>query len=42
MLWGGLPNESKHCALMAANTLKVAIRDCLTMKKEPWKKAYRK
>ena len=39
---GGLPEESKHCALLAANTLKAAIRDYLAMKKEPWKKAYGK
>ena len=39
---GGLPDESKHCALLAANTLKAAIRDCLAIKKEPWKKAYRR
>ena len=39
---GGLPDESKHCALLAANTLKAAVRDYLTMKREPWKKAYRK
>ena len=39
---GGLPEESQHCALLAANTLKAAIRDYLTMKKEPWKRAYRK
>jgi len=39
---GGLPNESKHCAVLAANTLKEAIRDYLAMKKEPWKRAYRK
>ena len=39
---GGLPEESKHCALLAANTLKEAIRDYLAMKKEPWKRAYRK
>ena len=39
---GGLPEESKHCALLAANTLKGAIRDYLAMKKEPWKRAYRK
>jgi len=39
---GGLPDESKHCALLAANTLKEAIRDYLAMKKEPWKRAYRK
>ena len=38
---GGLPEESEHCALLAADTLKAAIRDCLAMKKEPWKKAYR-
>jgi len=39
---GGLPEESEHCALLAANTLKGAIRDYLAMKKEPWKRAYRK
>lgn len=39
---GGLPEESQHCALLAANTLKAAIRDCIAMQKEPWKKAYRK
>jgi nitrogen fixation NifU-like protein len=39
---GGLPDESKHCALLAANTLKAAIRDYITMKREPWKRAYRK
>ncbi len=38
---GGLPEESEHCALLAANTLKEAIRDYLAMKKEPWKRAYR-
>jgi len=39
---GGLPQESKHCALLAANTLKSAIRDYLAMEREPWKRAYRK
>jgi len=39
---GGLPEESEHCALLSANTLKTAIRDYLALKKEPWKKAYRK
>jgi nitrogen fixation NifU-like protein len=39
---GGLPQESEHCALLAANTLKSAIKDYLAIKKEPWKKAYRK
>ena len=39
---GGLPQESEHCALLAANTLKAAIRDYTAMKREPWKRAYRK
>jgi nitrogen fixation NifU-like protein len=39
---GGLPEESQHCALLAANTLKAAIRDYIAMKREPWRKAYRK
>ncbi len=39
---GGLPEESEHCALLAANTLKAAIRDCLAMQRELWKRAYRK
>jgi nitrogen fixation NifU-like protein len=38
---GGLPEESEHCALLAADTLKAAISDYLAMKREPWKKAYR-
>ena len=39
---GGLPEESEHCALLAAKTLKEAIRDYLTFKKEPWKRAYKR
>jgi nitrogen fixation NifU-like protein len=39
---GGLPQESEHCALLAADTLKEAIKDYLTMEREPWKRAYRK
>ena len=38
----GLPEDSEHCALLASNTLKEAVRDYLAMEKEPWKKAYRK
>ena len=38
---GGLPDENKHCALLAANTLKAAIKDYLTSRSEPWKRAYR-
>jgi nitrogen fixation NifU-like protein len=37
---GGLPDESKHCALLAANTLNEAIRGCMAVKRDPWKKAY--
>ena len=39
---GRLPVESEHCALLAADTLKEAIRDYLAMEREPWKKTYRK
>ena len=39
---GGLPEGNLHCALLAANTLKMAIHDYLALKKEPWKKLYRK
>ena len=38
---GGLPKESEHCAILAADTLNEAIRRYLAMKKEPWKRAYR-
>jgi len=38
---GGLPEESLHCALLAANTLKEAVRDYLASKNEPWKRLYR-
>ena len=39
---GGLPEDSLHCALLAAETLKETIKDYFALKKEPWKKAYRK
>ena len=39
---GGLPEESVHCALLAANTLKEAAKDYLANKNEPWKRAYRR
>jgi len=39
---GGLPGESEHCALLASETLKEAIKDYLAQKREPWKKAYKK
>ncbi len=31
---GGLPEESRHCALLAANTLRAAVSDYLGKKKE--------
>ena len=39
---GGLPEESQHCALLAANTLREAIKDYLVFKNEPWKRAYKR
>ena len=38
---GGSPEDSLHCALLAAETLKEAIKDYFALRKEPWKKAYR-
>ena len=35
---GGLPQDDAHCALLAANTLKEAVRDCLASRKEPRKR----
>ena len=39
---GGLPENDQHCALLAVNTLNAAVKDYLALKREPWKKAYRK
>jgi nitrogen fixation NifU-like protein len=39
---GGLPEDSLHCALLAANTVKEAAKDYLATRNEPWKRAYRK
>ncbi len=38
---GGLPEENQHCAQLAADTLRAALRDYLASKNEPWKRAYR-
>jgi nitrogen fixation NifU-like protein len=37
---GGLPEEDRHCALLAANTLQNAIDNFLTTKRESWRKLY--
>jgi nitrogen fixation NifU-like protein len=36
-----LPEGNFHCAQLASDTLKAAVRDCLALQREPWKKAYR-
>ncbi|MDY6911094.1 MAG: iron-sulfur cluster assembly scaffold protein [Chloroflexota bacterium] len=38
----GLPEESEHCAQLAVTALKEAIKDYVALKREPWKKSYRK
>lgn len=38
---GGLPIESTHCADLAANTLKAAVRDAMENRRTPWKRLYR-
>lgn len=39
---GGLPDESVHCAQLAAETLRRALADYLSQRNSPWKKDYRK
>jgi len=39
---GGLPEESQHCALLASNTLKEAIKDYLAFQNEPWKRMFKR
>lgn len=39
---GGLPESHVHCALLAAYTLSEAIREYEELKRNPWKKAYRR
>jgi nitrogen fixation NifU-like protein len=38
---GGLPEESQHCALLAANTLKNSLKNYLVTRNEKRKQAYR-
>ncbi|MCB2228147.1 MAG: iron-sulfur cluster assembly scaffold protein [Desulfarculaceae bacterium] len=37
---GGLEKEHRHCAALAAATLKAAVRDHLKRKQAPWKNLY--
>jgi len=37
-----LPPGNYHCAEMAANSLRAALKDFLSVQREPWKKLYRK
>jgi len=39
---GDLPKGNHHCALLAANAVKIAIQDYISIRREPWKKVYRK
>ncbi len=38
----GLPEDSLHCAQLASNTLREAVKDYLDCQREPWRKNYRK
>ncbi len=38
---GGLPEGSEHCAALASETLRAAVRDYATTRREPWKRGYR-
>jgi nitrogen fixation NifU-like protein len=38
----GLPEDDIHCSLLAADTLKEALQDYLSLQKEPWKRGYRR
>lgn len=38
----GLPESERHCAMVAVTALRQALRDHMSLQREPWKKAYRK
>ena len=40
--FGGLPEDHKHCAELAATTLREAVGDYFRNRKAPWKKIYAK
>jgi nitrogen fixation NifU-like protein len=37
-----LPKGNLHCAELAAETLRAALKDCMVISQQPWKKLYRK
>jgi nitrogen fixation NifU-like protein len=37
-----LPQGNFHCAELAANALRAALRDLLSVQQQPWKRLYRK
>ena len=37
-----LPEGNFHCAVLAEQALRAALKDCLETGREPWKKLYRK
>ncbi len=37
-----LPEGNFHCAELAAHTLSLALRDCLSTAQQPWKRLYRR
>jgi nitrogen fixation protein NifU and related proteins len=37
-----LPSGNFHCAELAVGALRLALKDCLAMHQQPWKKLYRK
>lgn len=37
----GLPEQELHSVELAASAFRAAVHDCLKMRREPWKKAYR-
>jgi len=39
---GGLPEENRECAVMAARTIRGALTDYLELEREPWRRAYRR
>jgi nitrogen fixation NifU-like protein len=39
---GELPKSNHHCALLAEKAVQAAVQDYIALRKEPWKKAYRK